>query len=273
MQSWHNSGSRLLRVQWILTQAVLVIVGIVTYFSIRHFTEGSEDVAVDHAQDIVALQASMGLDVERVLQAPLAGSKILEAFANWIYIWGHWPVIIVTMVWLAWRHVAQFRRLRDAMMVSGALGMLVFATYPVAPPRLAGLGLIDTVTESSSSYRVLQPPTFVNQYAAMPSLHFGWDLLVGIAIFAAATTTVLRVVGSVMPLLMAYAVIATANHYVLDVVGGLLLVMIGYAVAAVLERRRIRREDARLNELFREAGLSAPEESIEPAGMSRTRGA
>ena len=37
---------------------------------------------------------------------------------------------------------------------------------------------------------MLQPPAFVNQYAAMPSLHSGWDLLVGIAIVAAASTVV-----------------------------------------------------------------------------------
>ena len=83
---------------------------------------------------------------------------------------------------------ARFLRLRNAMMVSGAIGLIVFASYPVAPPRLRGLGLVDTVTSSSTAYRVLQPPAFVNQYAAMPSLHSGWDLLVGIAIVTAATT-------------------------------------------------------------------------------------
>ena len=104
------------------------------------------------------------------------------------------------------------------MMISGALGMLVFVTYPVAPPRLADLGLVDTVTQSSDAYRYLQPPAFVNQYAAMPSLHAGWDLLVGIAIFTAPRrTSLLKVVGCVMPLLMAGAVIATANHFVVDV--------------------------------------------------------
>ena len=88
------------------------------------------------------------------MQAPLAGSELLETVANWVYIWGHWPVIVVTMVWLAWRHGEVFLRLRDAMLVSGALGMVVFVSYPVAPPRLADLGLVDTITQSSDSYRV-----------------------------------------------------------------------------------------------------------------------
>jgi membrane-associated phospholipid phosphatase len=273
MRSSHDSDSRLRRVLWILGQAALVIVGVAAYFSIRHVTVGAEDVAIDHARDIVALQESMGIDVEAALQAPLAASHALEAIANWIYIWGHWPVIIVSMVWLAWRNVRQFRLLRDGMLVSGALGMLIYATYPVAPPRLAGLGLVDTVTESSEAYRVLQPPAFVNQYAAMPSLHFGWDLLVGMAIFSAATTTVLRLVGLAMPLLMAYAVVATANHYVLDVVGGLLLVMVGHAIAVALEQRRVGRAEALRQDLLREAGLTTPEGSRGHSEVARTRGA
>jgi membrane-associated phospholipid phosphatase len=145
------------------------------------------------------------------------------------------------MVWLVWRHRPQFLRLRDAMLVSGALGMIVFVSYPVAPPRLMGASYVDTVTESSTAYRYLQPPAFVNQYAAMPSLHVGWDLLAGMAIFAATTSVALRVVACAMPALMAWAVIATGNHYVLDVVAGVTLVLIGHAVSLVLERRRQRR--------------------------------
>ena len=99
------------------------------------------------------------------------------------------------MVWLAWRHRAMFLRLRDAMLVSGALGLVVFVSYPVAPPRLAGLGLSTRSASSPQAYRVLQPPAFVNQYAAMPSLHAGWDLLVGMAIFAAASSVLLKAVG------------------------------------------------------------------------------
>src|SRR4029079_5519963 len=128
------------------------------------------------------------------------------------------------MVWLISRHRDAFLRLRDAMIVSGVLGILVFAAYPVSPPRLAGLGRIDTVTEHSTAYRVLQPPALVNQYAAMPSLHVGWDLLVEIAIATTAASMAMRIIGHVLPVLMGLAVIVTANHYVLDVVAGVMFV-------------------------------------------------
>jgi membrane-associated phospholipid phosphatase len=124
------------------------------------------------------------------------------------------------------------------MVASGLMGLCVYTTYPVAPPRLAGLGFVDTISEQSSSYRVLQPPAFVNQYAAMPSLHVGWDLLVGLALVAAAGSVALRTVGRLMPVVMAAATVLTANHYVLDVLVGAAFGLAGWVVALWLERRR-----------------------------------
>jgi hypothetical protein len=224
--------------RWVVGQALLVAVAIVVYFRIRGITEASVDVAHANADEIVSVERWLGVDVERAVQAPVASSQTLATAANWVYVWGHWPVILTTMVWLVWRHRDAFRRLRDGMLVSGFLGMALFVSYPVAPPRLFDLGLVDTVTERSEAYRYLQPPAFVNQYAAMPSLHAGWDLLVGLAIVSAATTVVLRTIGVLMPVLMVWAVVATANHYVLDVVAGIFLVLIGHAVALHIESHR-----------------------------------
>jgi membrane-associated phospholipid phosphatase len=230
--------------RWVGEQAGWVVLGIFVYFRVRHLTEGSRAIAVDHAHDIVGLERRWGIAVEDDLQGLVAPSEPLRTLANWVYIWGHWPVIVGVMVWLAWRHRREFLRLRDAMLLSGAVGMVVFATYPVAPPRLADGYMIDTVTQHSQAYRVLQPPIFTDQYAAMPSLHAGWDLLVGIAVFTAASTTILRVVGVAMPVLMMLAVVATANHYVLDVVAGVALVLVAHAGALLLERRRAARRPA-----------------------------
>lgn len=227
---------------FVLLQTGIVLLAIYAYFRIRGLTEGSVGVALEHARDLAAAERRLGLDVESGLQSVVTPSETLRTVANWIYVWGHWPVIAATMMWLVWQHRTVFLRLRDAMVISGMLGMVVFVSYPVAPPRLAAMGLVDTVTESSNAYRVLQPPAFVNQYAAMPSLHSGWDLLVGMAIFAAATTTWLRLVGVTLPVLMALAVVATANHFVVDVVAGVTLALAGHATALALESRRGQRK-------------------------------
>jgi membrane-associated phospholipid phosphatase len=230
------------RVRSLLVELLIILTGVVTYFGIRGATAGSEAAAVDHAHDIVGLQELLGIDVEKAVQTVVVPSDVMSTVFNWIYIWGHWPVIAATLLWLALRHQTVYYRLRNGMMVSGGLGLLVYTTYPVAPPRLAGLGLVDTVSERSQAYRVLQPPQFVNQYAAMPSLHVGWDLLVGLAILSAATATWLKAVGALMPVLMAVATVATANHYVLDAVAGVLFALAGAWVALRLEKRREARE-------------------------------
>lgn len=236
------SEGLLTRATWASKQVAWVALGIVVYFGVRGQTAASPEVARANANEIIRLERRLGIQIEGWLQTPVSSSATLEAVANWIYIWGHWPVIIATMVWLVWKHRPEFIRLRDSMMISGGVGMLIFATYPVMPPRLVGLGLVDTVTETSEAYRVLQPPIFTNQYAALPSLHSGWDLLVGMSIVAAASSVWLRAVGFIMPMLMALAVVFTANHYILDVVAGISLVLVARACALSLERWRRRRD-------------------------------
>ncbi|MCW2770100.1 MAG: phosphatase family protein [Aeromicrobium sp.] len=246
---------------WVVKQAVVVVSAIAAYFGVRGFTEGSADEAVRHASNIVEWEQHLGLYVEKALAEPVASSPVLATMANWVYIWGHWPVITATMLWTGIWHRKAFVRLRDAMIVSGLLGMMIFVAYPVAPPRLAGLGFVDTVSERSLSYRVLQPPAFVDQYAAMPSLHAGWNVLVGIAIVSSASSLALRVFGLVMPALMAVAVMATANHYVLDVIAGVVLVLVGHLAALVLGRRRTRRLRPRTT-----TAPAEPADPVEPVG-------
>jgi membrane-associated phospholipid phosphatase len=229
------------RVRWMLGQAAIVGSGLFCYFQVRGLTAADPATAVEHAHDLIRFEQAIGIDVEGAVQDAVTPYDALSTFANWIYIWGHRPVIIATMLWLGWRHRQVFVRLRDAMLISGGLGLVVFVTYPVAPPRLVDPALIDTVTERSAAYRYLQPPNFVNQYAAMPSLHAGWDLLVGISIATAGGILVVRLIGWVLPVLMAFAVVATANHYLIDVVAGVGLALVGLALAVLLERRRSRR--------------------------------
>jgi hypothetical protein len=201
-------------------QIIIVISAIVVYFGVRHLTEGSASQAVANADRVVDFERALGLHHEHWLQTTFAGTSAVSTFFNWIYIWGHWPVIAATLIWLARSNPEIYLRTRNAMIMSGAIGMVIFATFPVAPPRLAGMGMVDTVTVSSHAYRVFQPPMFTNQYAAVPSLHVGWDLLMGIAIAIAARRLWVRVLGVVMPVAMTLAVILTANHYIVDAMAG-----------------------------------------------------
>lgn len=207
-------------VEFLLRQALLLAVAVVVYFTVRSLTVGSADVAHTNADRVVGLERSLGVFVERDVQAAVLGLDGAAQVLNAIYIYGHWPVIAVVLGWLAWRRRDAFVVYRNALLISGVIGMLIVATFPVAPPRLMDLGFVDTVTLHSQAYRVLQPPSFTNQYAAMPSFHVGWDLLVGIALVREGGRRWTRVVGTALPALMLLSVVATGNHYFLDAVVG-----------------------------------------------------
>jgi hypothetical protein len=222
-------------------QVGIVTAAVAAYFGVRGATEAATDRALANAATVVDFERSVGLFHEAWLQSTFAGTPAVATFFNWIYIWGHWPVIVATLIWLARSHPAIYFRTRNAMLVSGGIGLAVFTLFPLAPPRLAELGMIDTVTQSSDAYRVLQPTMFTNQYAAMPSLHVGWDLLIGLAILAAARGPLLRALGAAMPVLMVAAVVLTANHYIVDAVAGAALTATCWFVLRAREAQRVSR--------------------------------
>src|SRR3990170_7703287 len=166
----------------LLTEVALVVAGVLVYFGARGLPAASPATALANAEHLVEVERGLGLDVETAVQDLLLGWEPVVVVMNWVYIWGHWPVISAVLVWLFLTRQPAYREVRAVLLLSGAVGLVVFAGFPVAPPRLADPSVVDTVTEHSNSYRVLQPAGLTNKYAAMPSLHVGWDLLMGIAI-------------------------------------------------------------------------------------------
>jgi hypothetical protein len=136
---------------WRAVQVLVIAGAVVAYFGIRGLTEGATDLAVHNAERLVALERLLGLAWEADLQRAVIDAPLVTTLANWIYIYGHWPFIIVVLSWLVIRHRSVFERVRDAMLASGGVGLVIFATLPMAPPRLAGIGLVDTVTARSNS--------------------------------------------------------------------------------------------------------------------------
>jgi len=217
----------------------IIAAALVAYFWVRGLTEGSVALAQANAADIIHIEKHLGLHWEPWAQRLILDRNGLVSLANWIYIWGHWPVIAVSALWLFFRRPATYFLLRNAFLISGAIGLTIFITYPLAPPRLADVDVIDTVTLYSHAYRVLQPPAWVNQYAAMPSLHFGWNMLIGGGLARESPLTAVRVFGWLMPTAMMCAVVLTANHYVIDVIAGAIVALIGLLLA--WELRKLRR--------------------------------
>jgi hypothetical protein len=213
----------------------LILFGYFAYFLVRGFTEGSYAQASNNAGKVIDLEKSFGFFWEPAIQERIVDHHWIVTLANWMYIWGHWPLIAGVAVWLIYRRPAAYSLFRNAFFISGAVGIVIFVLFPVAPPRLmADIGVVDTVTEHSRAYRVLQPPAFVNQYAAVPSLHFGWDLLIGIALVWHARWLPVRIFGVIVPFLMLSAIVLTANHYIFDAMAGGVVALAGLAGAIAL---------------------------------------
>lgn len=224
-------GVRRPRAPFVTRQAGLLAIAVSLYFAVRSLTAGSRELAESNASLVVDLERSLGLFRERDVQELALSFDGVLPVVNAIYIWGHWPVIAAVLGWLAWRHREEFLVYRNALLVSGLVGMVVVAFFPVAPPRLMDLGFLDTVTMESEAYRVLQPPSFTNQYAAMPSFHVGWDLLVGIALLRVGTRRWMRLAGATLPVVMLISVVVTGNHYFVDAIVGDLIVLASLRVA------------------------------------------
>jgi hypothetical protein len=215
-------------------EILLIIPAVFLYFAVRGMVDAHErePEALRNADYLIRLQEFLGISHEQTIQSWILSSDTLVTLMNWIYVWGHWPVVVGTIVWLTIWRPDTHHIYRNAFMLSGIIAMAIFALYPMAPPRLIpDLGFVDTITQQSQSYRVLQPPALTNPFAAMPSLHLGWNLLIGIAIVREARLPIARAFGYVMPIGMFLAIVLTGNHFFLDgVVGGLLVV--GSLIAA-----------------------------------------
>jgi membrane-associated phospholipid phosphatase len=212
-------------------EIAVAAIAALTYFGVRNLTAGAAEEAFANARRIQDLEELLRIAWERPLQDVLLGHDRLVTLVNWIYIWGHWPVILTAAVLLYRTRHDRYLVLRNAMFLSGAIGFLFFALFPVAPPRLVDPALADTVTQHSEAYRALQPPGLTNQYAAFPSLHFGWNLLLGVVVWGATRRVLLRLLAVLGPASMAAAVVLTANHFVLDLAGGAAVVLLALWVA------------------------------------------
>jgi len=221
----------------------LLIVGVafVLYYLVRGFVVERTFEATSRAIRIVELEKSLGLWVwESKMQAWVMSSDVLAHLFNNIYVYAHFPLIIIIGLWLFFFHRQRYVLLRNAFLISGGIGLIIFNLLPTAPPRLLPWPLSDQVVDTMFAFsRVnydMQPAAFVNHYAAMPSLHFGWNLLLGIGIIWTMRNFVGVAFGVTMPAAMFIAVVATGNHFIIDVLAGTVVAFIGLGAALLVQR-------------------------------------
>src|SRR5215211_2340935 len=187
------------------------------YEAVRGAGDASLAVARDHTSDIVALERGLHLFNEQTVQEWSRVVPHLPAFLGIAYMTLHLGATALTVRWVYRRHPGAFPLLRTTLIASTAIALVGYVLYPAAPPRLSGLGFSDTVTTHTGlnlSSDLLG--SFYNPLAAVPSLHLGYALIVGAALFALARRRSVRVVGAIYPAFMLFDIVATGNHFYFD---------------------------------------------------------
>ncbi len=215
-------------------EILLLALALPLYYLVRGQVEERVDEAIARGTDIVQFEKSLGIFWEPALQRAVLDYHWFVDGLNYFYLFGHLPVIGALAVWLYFWHRSQYLLMRNAFLISGAIALIFYISFPTAPPRLLpdqlGLRLVDTVFDQYNTGRPWTPSNFVNEYAAFPSMHVGWNMLVGLAVWLATRNVFVRAFALFMPFAMFTDVVLTANHYILDPIAAIPIVGAGLAI-------------------------------------------
>ncbi|MET9883443.1 bifunctional glycosyltransferase 87/phosphatase PAP2 family protein [Streptomyces sp. NPDC006430] len=225
----------------LLLELLLIRVGYSMYSHIRAAAPTSRSLAEANGSQIHGIERALGIDIEHAVNHAVVNTPWVEKFFNFYYTSFHFVVPLTILAVLYWRRPGDYRWARASLGLATLLALVGFWLYPLSPPRLMpGLGFIDTVhgPQDLAHPQYGAMTAISNQYAAMPSLHFGWSLWCGIVIIVLAPKGWQKLLGALHPLITVCAIVATANHWVLDAVGGALVVSAGFGLVHVLSGPR-----------------------------------
>jgi PAP2 superfamily protein len=179
-----------------------------------------------NAHTVVDIERWLRLPAEATVQSWALGHDWIIELANRYYVSVHFPLTIAVLVWLYRYRRAAYQWAKRALLLATGVALVFHVLTPVTPPRLlSSLGMVDT--GHSGGVSIYQAPvlgSISNEYAAMPSLHVGWALLVAVVLIAACRTR-WRWLWLLHPIATVFVVVSTANHYWLDGIAGSALVL------------------------------------------------
>ena len=209
------------------------------YIGARWVFAGDPRTAIEHAQWIVGLERSTHVAIEASVQGALSAPVVSWLLSN-VYLAAQLVVLPGALILLYRRARPIYRRLRTTVIATWMIAVPIHGLWPVAPPRLSGLGIRDTVSAQIvplSGHSTI----FYNAFAAVPSLHVGFAFAVSFALAAALQARCAKALVLLWGPLVTVAVIATGNHFVFDAVAGLVVTLAGFTAGSLLPRVRFRR--------------------------------
>ncbi len=208
-RGWGDAGRQL---------GILVLVD-VAYELVRGLADGERSVAIAHGRQVIDLERSTHTFFEPSLQAFFLPAHWLIDFANQVYLNSQFSITLAFLIWLYLFRNESYYFVRNMFVVAMGLALVGYTLYPTAPPRMfPERGFVDTITDFSNvNHDSTLAKIFINPYAAVPSMHCAFALMIGGAGVRVARHRVTKAFWVAWPLLVAWVVIVTANHYWFDI--------------------------------------------------------
>jgi hypothetical protein len=229
-----------------LRQIAVVLGALVAYELARIVMHPDWPAAIANARRVTELEDVLSLGWESQVQDWFMAVPELVRAMNVFYFVAHFVLTGLFFLWLYHRSRGDFRVYRDGFLVATLIAVLIHWRFPTAPPRIAESGTIVDTLHALSGIDIGRPGTsaLTNPVAAVPSLHAGYAVGVGVGLFRFARTNAVRAIGVVYPALVTLTIIVTGNHFVLDALAGIAVLAAGFLLAPPLRRALGRRRNA-----------------------------
>ena len=223
----------------LLRQLGLFFLAYQAYRIVRGLTDAQDALAFANADRLIDIERGIGAFFEPGLQGALLNHAWLIDTANFLYVNTHFIITTTFLVWLYLFRNEHFYFVRNMFMVAMGIALVGYALYPTAPPRLIPeAGFVDTIAAFTSVQQDSDAVSFlVNKYAAVPSMHIGFGLMVAGVGFALTRKRISKTLWFAYPVMIFAVIVVTANHFWLDAAAGALVAVTAAVVAQSLLAR------------------------------------
>ncbi len=222
-----------------IKQILIVLVAVWAYELARMLIHPNWSAAMANAQKIDNLERGLNFAWEQSLQRAFLGVPELVEAMNLFYFVGHFVLTAIFFLWLYHRSRDDFRNFRNDFLTATAIAVFIHWQFPTAPPRLLGIGIEDTLRVVwNLDIGSPNASAFSNPVAAVPSLHAGWAMGVGVGLIRYARQMWLRVLGVLYPIAVVLTIVVTGNHFIFDALAGIAVLGAGFMVANLPRIRR-----------------------------------
>jgi PAP2 superfamily len=222
-----------------IKQILIVVAAVWAYEVARMLIHPNWSAAMANAQKIDNLERGLNFAWEQSLQRAFLGVPELVEAMNLFYFVGHFVLTAIFFLWLYHHSRDGFRSFRNGFLAATAIAVFIHWQFPTAPPRLLGIGIEDTLRVVwNLDIGSPHASAFSNPVAAVPSLHAGWAMGVGVGLIHYARQMWLRVLGVLYPIAVVLTIVVTGNHFIFDALAGIAVLGAGFMVANLPRIRR-----------------------------------